>query len=96
MANKGATGIRLKYKDTWLIFVNSHLAAFTNQVEQRNQMVRDTVQYLGFPKVKDPWLPNLRVDAARPQSNAGVYDSHHLIWMGDLNVSPSRAVESPR
>lgn len=91
MANKGAVAIRLRYKDSWLTFVNSHLAAFTNQVEARNTMFHDTTRYLGFSletgASRDPWLPNLRADVERPMGSVGVYDSHHLIWLGDLNVS---------
>ncbi|KAK4056169.1 hypothetical protein OIO90_002900 [Microbotryomycetes sp. JL221] len=89
MANKGAVGIRLKYKDTWITFVNSHLAAFMNQTDQRNQMFRDTIKSMTFPVDKvlsqDPWTPNLRKDVDRTLGNATVYDTHHLIWIGDLN-----------
>lgn len=96
--NKGAVGVRFKFKDTWLVFVNSHLAAFTNQLAQRNEMVRNTARSLIFPPPRgpvtprDPFTPNLRpseVGLDRPSSTtpAGetIYDAHHLIWLGDLN-----------
>ncbi|GAA6030598.1 hypothetical protein JCM8097_006227 [Rhodosporidiobolus ruineniae] len=49
VANKGGVGVRLRYKDTPLTFVNSHLAAFTENVAQRNAQVRGTAATLLFP-----------------------------------------------
>ncbi|GAA5831599.1 hypothetical protein JCM11251_000764 [Rhodosporidiobolus azoricus] len=94
VANKGGVGVRLKYKDTPLTFINSHLAAFTENVAQRNAQVRDTASTLLFPleegKNRDPWTPNLRPDAVRPSSLPGrdgysVWEAETLVWMGDLN-----------
>ncbi|SGY38778.1 BQ5605_C003g02070 [Microbotryum silenes-dioicae] len=100
VANKGAVSIRLKYKETWLTFVNSHLAAFAGQVPARNQMVKDTEKYLVFTEgttVKglpvDPWVPNLRPEVEKTSATmTTVFDSHHLVWMGDLNYR----IELPR
>ncbi|SCV67135.1 BQ2448_5781 [Microbotryum intermedium] len=93
VANKGAVSIRFKYKDTWLTFVNSHLAAFAGQVLARNQMVKDTEKFLVFTEGTtvrglpvDPWTPNLRPEVEKTSAaTTMVFDSHHLIWMGDLN-----------
>ncbi|KAK4049698.1 hypothetical protein OIV83_003973 [Microbotryomycetes sp. JL201] len=89
MANKGAVGIRLRYKDTWLTFVNSHLAAFMNQTDARNQMFHDIARGLTFQADKiqsrDPWTPSLRPEFERSLGSATVFDTHHLIWFGDLN-----------
>ncbi|KAM0787054.1 hypothetical protein ACM66B_006318 [Microbotryomycetes sp. NB124-2] len=89
MANKGAVGIRLRYKDTWLTFVNSHLAAFLNQTEARNQMFHDTVKGLTFQvdktQSRDPWTPSLRPEMERAIGTASVFETNHLIWFGDLN-----------
>ncbi|GAA5852023.1 hypothetical protein JCM8547_000130 [Rhodosporidiobolus lusitaniae] len=96
VANKGVVGVRLRYKDTPLTFLNSHLAAFTSNVAQRNAQVRDTASMLFFPlseegkKERDPWTPNLRPDAVRPVGAGagegyGVWESETLVWMGDLN-----------
>ncbi|GAA6016682.1 hypothetical protein JCM10207_000146 [Rhodosporidiobolus poonsookiae] len=66
VANKGGVAIRLRYKDTPLTFVNSHLAAFTQNVAQRNAQVRDTAATLLFPfssSAPDPSLAS-PVDAA--------------------------------
>ncbi|KAM0750787.1 DNase I-like protein [Meredithblackwellia eburnea MCA 4105] len=97
MANKGATAIRLRYKDSFLTFINSHLSAFTNMVEKRNQETRDIAKGLGFPydgegKTKDPWTPNLKPGLERPLGQLGIYDSHQLVWLGDLNYR----IELPR
>ncbi|BGP20914.1 hypothetical protein JCM10213_003541 [Rhodosporidiobolus nylandii] len=94
VANKGGVGIRLRYKDTPLTFVNSHLAAFTQNVSQRNAQVRDTATTLVFPlsgsspspsseaaavqTSRDPWTPNLRPDAVRPLQ--GEQGEGYSVW----------------
>ncbi|KAI8877745.1 DNase I-like protein [Backusella circina FSU 941] len=37
MGNKGGIAIRLRFHDSYLCFVTSHLAAFTDNIERRNQ-----------------------------------------------------------
>ncbi|GAA5962330.1 hypothetical protein JCM21900_003091 [Sporobolomyces salmonicolor] len=90
MANKGVVGARFRYKDTPLTFLNSHLAAFTQNVNQRNAQVRDTAAQLLFPladgESRDPWTPNLRPGGERPLGEgSSIWDSGVLVWMGDLN-----------
>ncbi|GAA6050694.1 hypothetical protein NBRC10513_004222 [Rhodotorula toruloides] len=90
MANKGAVGVRLRWKDTPLTFVNSHLAAFVPNVAQRNAQFRDTAAQLLFPfasyEERDAWTPNLKPDAPRPVGEGwSVWESDVLVWMGDLN-----------
>lgn len=95
-----------RYRHTPLTFLNSHLAAFTQNVAQRNAQVRDTASMLLFPIAptgaeRDPWTPNLKPEALRPVGAGegyGVWECETLVWMGDLNVgfsasrwSPSRA-----
>ncbi|GAA6010535.1 hypothetical protein JCM11491_006985 [Sporobolomyces phaffii] len=99
MANKGVVGIRLKYKDTSLVLLNSHLAAFSSQVQQRNAQYRDIVSQLQFPFVegeaRDAWTPNLQLaeTAERPNGEGwSVTEADVLIWMGDLNYR----LEMPR
>ena len=94
IANKGATAIRLRsvspssslvasdashsYKDSYLTFVNSHLAAFTQMTEKRNQEVRDIGRAMAFPVQeagRDPWTPNLRPKVERTEESLGVFDS---------------------
>ncbi|BGP35956.1 hypothetical protein JCM10296v2_007808 [Rhodotorula toruloides] len=90
MANKGAVGVRLRWKDTPLTFVNSHLAAFVPNVAQRNTQFRDTAAQLLFPfasyEERDAWAPNLKPDAPRPPGDGwSVWESDVLVWLGDLN-----------
>ncbi|GAA5913466.1 uncharacterized protein JCM6883_004396 [Sporobolomyces salmoneus] len=92
MANKGVVGIRLKYKDTPITLLNSHLAAFSSQVQQRNAQYRDIASQLLFPYVegeaRDPWTPNLKFSETteRPQGEGwSVNETAVLIWAGDLN-----------
>lgn len=92
MANKGVVGIRLKYKDTPITLLNSHLAAYSSQVQQRNAQYRDIIAQLLFPYVegeaRDIWTPQLKVDetAERPQGEGwSINEAEVLIWAGDLN-----------
>ncbi|BGP28134.1 hypothetical protein JCM10295v2_007121 [Rhodotorula toruloides] len=90
MANKGAVGVRLRWKDTPLTFVNSHLAAFVSNVAQRNLQFHDTAAQLLFPfasyEERDAWTPNVKPDAPRPVGEGwSVWESEVLVWMGDLN-----------
>ncbi|KWU42743.1 DNase I-like protein [Rhodotorula sp. JG-1b] len=92
MANKGAVAVRLKYHDTPLTFVNSHLAAFVPNSAERNAQFRTTTSQLLFPlsndgsDQRDEWSSCLRPDEARPAgAGASVWDCDGLFWMGDLN-----------
>ncbi|GAA6054854.1 hypothetical protein JCM3770_004109 [Rhodotorula araucariae] len=90
LANKGAVGVRLRYRDAPLTFVNSHLAAFVQNVTQRNAQFRDTAAQLVFPypsgaERSDVWVPNLRPDAPKIGLGWGVWQTEVLVWMGDLN-----------
>ena len=75
----------VSYKDSYLTFVNSHLAAFTNQTEKRNQEVREIGRLLSFPfedqvKGRDPWTPNLKPGAERPIGALGIFDSQCVLF----------------
>lgn len=67
MGNKGGVGVRLKLHDTTLCFVNSHLAAHTEEVERRNQDYQEICSRMNFKKppqsIKDHdqvyWLGDL-------------------------------------
>ncbi|KAH9809412.1 Endonuclease/exonuclease/phosphatase [Melampsora americana] len=48
MGNKGATAVKLRYCDTYLTFVNSHLAAFQAEVEARNRDYSEICRRLTF------------------------------------------------
>ncbi|BGP44054.1 hypothetical protein JCM10449v2_008111 [Rhodotorula kratochvilovae] len=90
LANKGAVGVRLRYRDAPLTFINSHLAAFVQNVSQRNAQFRDTAAQLVFPYSRsseraEAWAPNLRPDAPKVGEGWGVWESEVLVWLGDLN-----------
>ncbi|TNY22252.1 Endonuclease/exonuclease/phosphatase [Rhodotorula diobovata] len=93
LANKGAVAIRLRYRDAPLTFVNSHLAAFVQNVAQRNAQFRDTAAQLVFPRgpgaSPDPsqvWTPDLRPESVKAGGEGwSVWESEALIWLGDLN-----------
>lgn len=67
-----------RYKDSYLTFVNSHLAAFAQMTEKRNQEVRDIGRAMAFPvdeTGRDPWTPNLRPEVERVEASLGIFDS---------------------
>lgn len=48
MGNKGAVSIKFRYRDSEVCFVNSHLAAFENQVQRRNDNYHELCRRLIF------------------------------------------------
>lgn len=89
-----------RFKDTYITILTSHLAAFTNQVEKRNLDFKEISKGLRFTtntnnfvntseKLDAAWTPDLDPSSRsfREEGAIGIWDSHHLIWMGDLNVS---------
>ncbi|KAF9954163.1 hypothetical protein BGZ65_004210 [Modicella reniformis] len=51
LGNKGGVSIRIRYKDSYLCFVDSHLAHDINQVERRNQDYQEICRRLTFPSM---------------------------------------------
>jgi hypothetical protein len=49
MGNKGASGIRMMIYDSYVCFVNSHLAHDSSQVQRRNDDYKDICKNLLFP-----------------------------------------------
>ncbi|KAI8843640.1 Endonuclease/exonuclease/phosphatase [Chytridium lagenaria] len=66
MGNKGAVGCRFRFYDSYLTFVNSHLAADTNMVDRRNQDFNEIRRRLQFPfaSASSPLQPSLAPPAA--------------------------------
>ncbi|KAI8381059.1 Endonuclease/exonuclease/phosphatase [Radiomyces spectabilis] len=54
MGNKGGVAIRFRYHDSYLCFVTSHLAAFLDKTEKRNQDFTEISKRLFFPNQLDP------------------------------------------
>ncbi|OBZ82545.1 Type II inositol 1,4,5-trisphosphate 5-phosphatase [Choanephora cucurbitarum] len=54
MGNKGGVAVRFRFHDSYLCFVTSHLAAFTDKTEKRNQDFTELTKRLVFPQSHDP------------------------------------------
>ncbi|KAI8579196.1 hypothetical protein K450DRAFT_243208 [Umbelopsis ramanniana AG] len=53
MGNKGCVSVRFRLFDTYICALGSHLAAFMNQTEKRNQDYAEICKRLVFPNVPD-------------------------------------------
>ena len=51
MGNKGGVGVRIRFCDSTLVFVNSHLSAHQENIDRRNQDYRDISRRLQFPAI---------------------------------------------
>lgn len=99
MGNKGATAVKLRYCDTYLTFVNCHLAAFQAEVEARNRDYSEICRRLTFSNYtkteeSQKWskkmnIPRLRFvpgsDLTSPSPLSNIFQTGHLFWAGDLN-----------
>ncbi|KAH9020036.1 Endonuclease/exonuclease/phosphatase [Lactarius pseudohatsudake] len=96
MGNKGAVAIRLTYRPhptpsaptpipIVLTFVNSHLAAFDDQLDRRNADFHDISRRLTFgPCAEYAWGPQTSGTGEGPPI-LDIYASDFLLWLGDLN-----------
>ncbi|KAF9970062.1 hypothetical protein BGZ73_007342, partial [Actinomortierella ambigua] len=84
LANKGGVAIRIRYKDSHLCFIGSHLAADTSQLERRNQDYQELCRKLSFPVVKSVSRRGTK-SASGNTTMASIFDCDHTIWAGDLN-----------
>ncbi|KAG0282208.1 hypothetical protein BGZ96_000740 [Linnemannia gamsii] len=88
LANKGGVSIRIRYKDSYLCFVGSHLAADSSQIERRNQDYQEICRRLTFPSSSTYDITKSPAgNAALAASNkvVSIFDCDHTIWAGDLN-----------
>ncbi|KAL3313497.1 hypothetical protein Ciccas_007902, partial [Cichlidogyrus casuarinus] len=73
MGNKGGVGIRFSYHNSWLCFINCHLAAGEGNADRRNQDIEEILQRMTF-FVNADQVSELRVF------------QHDLVFiLGDLN-----------
>ncbi|KAL0088223.1 Endonuclease/exonuclease/phosphatase [Phycomyces blakesleeanus] len=59
MGNKGGVAVRLRYHDSYFCFITSHLAAFVDKVEKRNQDFTSIAKRLVFRNYPDDILAYL-------------------------------------
>ncbi|KAG0082917.1 hypothetical protein BGZ92_011245, partial [Podila epicladia] len=88
LGNKGGVSIRIKYKDSYVSFVGSHLAADGSQVERRNQDYHEICRRTLFPSVSAFDITKSPVNneaLAATNKVATIFESDHTIWAGDLN-----------
>ncbi|KAG0354023.1 hypothetical protein BG005_006792 [Podila minutissima] len=88
LGNKGGVSIRIKYKDSYLSFVGSHLAADGSQVERRNQDYQEICRRTLFPSVSTYDITKSHASneaLAATNKVATIFESDHTIWAGDLN-----------
>ncbi|KAJ3096079.1 hypothetical protein HDU97_006225 [Phlyctochytrium planicorne] len=94
MGNKGAVGCRVRFYDSYLTFINSHLAADTNQVDRRNQDFSEICRRLQFPFNPPAAVSPLHPSAA-PPANYGDYRTyvHRNPWvMNPVDVANATAI----
>ena len=72
--NKGGVGIRFRIYDSYMVFVNSHLASGTKEVERRNLDFREISQKLLFP--------NSAGTLDDPNKVPTIYDSEYVAGAG--------------
>lgn len=88
VGNKGAVAVRLKLFNSYLCFINCHLAAHANQVNRRNQDFADIHRRMQFAtqltgaETKQDILADSYLDFKRI---VGIDDCDVLMWLGDLN-----------
>ncbi|PVF98730.1 DNase I-like protein [Serendipita vermifera] len=82
MGNKGAVGLRFRFRNTYICCIASHLAAGDGFLERRNADYLDICHRLQFPL--NAATPAEATDEARAVS-CSIFESDVLIWLVNLN-----------
>lgn len=91
VGNKGAVGIRFRLFESYLCFINCHLAAHPQQVLRRNQDLNDLHKRLFFPftrpkSTKSKQKHEIFTDRYWGKTGfAKLDDCDALFWLGDFN-----------
>lgn len=80
LGNKGGVGIRFRFHATDLCFVNSHLAAHTEEFERRNQDYTDICSRMTFTHYERACAESLPMVGSKR-----IKDQDCVFWLGDLN-----------
>jgi len=82
MGNKGGVGVRMRVFDSIFCFLNSHLAAGSEELERRNSDFKDICRKLAFiyPATDGSVMPKY----------CSIFDSDYLVWFGDFNYRISQ------
>jgi len=80
LGNKGGVGIRMRFHATDVCFVNSHLAAHTEEFERRNQDYNDICSRMTFNQYERSCTESLPIFGSKR-----IKDHDCVFWFGDLN-----------
>ncbi len=98
LGNKGGVGLRMRFYDTTMCFICSHLAAQRHNVAQREADFRSIIEkasFRGDPETAFSW--ELRDFKEEFNSNynecvIGMLDHDILFWLGDLNYRIDQSI----
>ncbi len=89
MGNKGACAVRMKYYDSTLCFISSHLAAHRGNVQGRNADYAHILDKVAFKHESSAAGKNLSTGAPistfHKHGYYGIADHDYVFWAGDLN-----------
>ncbi|KAG8828272.1 hypothetical protein FRC19_008388 [Serendipita sp. 401] len=89
MGNKGAVGLRFRFRSSVITCVCSHLAANDGMAEKRNYDYLQISHRMQFPL--NAATPAEAAEPLRPVSST-IFETHILIWLGGMNQSYSRRI----
>ncbi|CED83996.1 type ii inositol--trisphosphate 5-phosphatase [Phaffia rhodozyma] len=89
MGNKAGVGVRLRVQGSYITFVNSHLAAFADQLDKRRLDFEEISRRLKFPFNSDQAIESVGWYGIKSPRSGPVTLAHEEVglcfWLGDLN-----------